>query len=183
MELNHLGGQSTIIPFPRFTCRMLGQALAFGTVAWLCGAEAIFAAELAGVAFAGLVFWAVWAWGPGFMAINGQDFRKYDKKWWFPHWWICKLCDFDVRCKPTDALTEAQCRLWGTIYLTARGAFMYPMFIALSFMTTRYAIIFGWSCLLQGLIYRFSPTVLTAEYRFGAVIGAALAVTLFIFMV
>ena len=181
-ELNHLGGQSTVIPCPRFTCRMLGQALAFGVVAFLCGVDGLFAAKMAAVTFVGLVNWAVWEWGPGFMAINGQDFRGYNKKWWFPHFWICKFADFMTATYPADSLTYWQCRHWGLVYMTARGAFMLPLFFTFAGMLTPWAIPIGFLCLLQGIIYYTSPTVLTAEYRFGGgVTGVALAAILFIF--
>ncbi len=77
--LNHLGGQSTTIPDPRFVARMLGQGLAFGIVAFFSGWPIYQAIEIAVIGIAGFSFWAVWMWGPGFMAINGEDHRDYTK--------------------------------------------------------------------------------------------------------
>lgn len=166
--LNHLGGQSTTIPDPRFFCRMLGQGIAFGAVSWLCGIPYQSALELGAIGIAGFVIWAVWKWGPGFMAITGFDSRGTD-----------------VFSRLTSALyplpvvaSSAQCKLWGMIYMTLRGMCLYPLFIALTFLLTPWAMVIGIGCLLQGIVYRMSSQVLFAEWKFGSVIGATLAAVL-----
>ncbi len=63
--------------------------------------------------------------------------------------------------------------------MTVRGAFMYPMFIALAHFISPWALLFGVGCLLQGIIYYLSATVLEAEYIMGGLNGFMLAAILF----
>ena len=181
--LNHLGGQSVVIPVPRFTCRMIGQGLALGIVAYFAHFPMVLSAWLAGVGVAGFSFWAVWKWGPGFMTITGQDHRAYTTQWWTTHYWICKVCDYVEGISAADTtLTLAQCLGWGECYMTVRGLFLLPFFAALAYFLTPWALIIGFAGLAQGIIYRTSPSVLIAEWKMGAWIGAMLALTLILYM-
>lgn len=168
--LNHLGGQSVTIPFPRITCRVFGIGLAFlfasiGTplhqalIAWA-------------IVTAGMALWAVFHWGDGFMSVTGIDTRNYSK-----YRWICWICDRLCGVSYLTTLTPAQCKAWGMVYMTVRGTFMYPMFIAMGWYISPWAYVIGIGCLFQGLVYRTSPLVRVAEYRMGALIGLLQALT------
>jgi hypothetical protein len=163
--LNHLGGQSTTIPDPRLTCRMLGQGIALGLVAFLSGVPAALAFQLVAVGVVGFVLWAVWAWGPGFAAVTGIARPGSD--------WCSKITQ---KIYPLPALaTTSQCKWWGMVYMTIRGACLYPLFIALAFLLTPAALIIGLGCLLQGLAYRTVTEVMYAEWIYGIVIGTMLS--------
>jgi len=73
-QLYHLGGQSTVIPCPRFTCRMVGTGVAFGVVSLLCGLGIENAAINGAIGVAGMIFASVWSNGSVFMALNRTDF-------------------------------------------------------------------------------------------------------------
>lgn len=173
--LNHLAGQSTTIPDPRITCRVFGIGAAFGVAAYLAGISADAALYGWAVVTAGMAVWAVPSNGEEFMALTGQDKRDYTK-----YEWIAAVCDRVVGVTPSTTLTLAQCRNWGTMYGTVLGTFLFPMFGVLAFLLTPWAALIGLTCLLQGLVYRYSSTVLKAEWKWGAVIGAMLAGTILI---
>lgn len=171
--LNHLGGQSTTIPNPRITCRVFGIGLAFDLVTQFLMIPTKTSLTAWGIVTAGMAIWAVFHWGDGFMAITGTDTRNYSK-----YKWICAICDKICKVNSTSILTPAQCKEWGTWYMTVRGGFMYPMFIALGIMMTPWAFWAGLGCLLQGIVYRTSETVRAAEYKMGALIGLMLSMVL-----
>lgn len=77
-------------------------------------------------------------------------------------------------------------RLRGTLGMSLRGLYLYPLFAALALLTTPWALLFGLGCLLQGPCYfvtRHTPNwqewaVARAELLFGAVMGGLLAACL-----
>lgn len=177
--LNHLGGQSVVVPYPRFVCRMLGQGVAFGLVALLSGLGWQLSLMSGIFSIAGVSFWAVWKNGPEFMSVNFEDHRLYGTPWYTPNRWITAACDWLTGHTSVSKLTPSKCCDWGTLYGTLLGAFMYPLFVGLAGLLTPWAAVFGLSCLSQGLIYRASGAVYRAEYAVGAgVIGGSLALTL-----
>lgn len=176
--LNHLGGQSTRIPCPRFVCRMLGIGAAFGAVSRLCGLPIDTALLYGTICVAGMTLWAVWKNGPQFMAINETDFRDYKTPWYTPNRHITALCDFGMNVSQFSTLTSSQCVEWGALYGTILGLFLYPMFITMAVIITPWAFLIGMFCLAQGEIYRACKSVLIAEYVFGACIGLALSAVL-----
>lgn len=179
--LNHLGGQSMTIPDPRVTARMIAPGIVFGIIAWLAGVDLPLAMEGGITVIAGLALWAVWPWAQGFMVITGADSRNYNKLGW-----LCHLCDYILGVNQLTKLTVRQCKLWGFVFMTVRGAFLYPLYITLAFLFTPSALAIGPLCLLQGGVYYIggrnygANAVLGAEYIMGIIIGASLAAILLI---
>ncbi len=124
------------------------------------------------VTLAGFALWFPWEWGPGFMAVHGRD--AHTGSFW------CRLADRFYT--PTDS--AASRKRYGTVYMTLRGAPLYPLFAALAFLTTPWAAVIGLGCLLQGVCYRLAGlsgedhAVPRAELLFGAVFGAMLQLAL-----
>lgn len=181
--LNHLGGQSTRIPYPRVICRMIGMPLAITCTALLMKIPANTCAMIVPICFAGISFWAVWKNGPEFMSITGWEKRDYTTPWYTPNMWITKLCDICMEVSQLTTLTPAQCKEWGTLYGTFLGCFMYPLFLGLAWGLTPWAACIGIVCTLQGVVYRFSGLVLDAEYIMGAFIGSAMASIIIIYKI
>lgn len=181
--LNHLGGQSTTIPHPRFTCRMLGIGISFGLVAWASQVGSVLSSVLGIACIASQISWAVWKNGPEFMSINKTDYRLYGTPWYEPNYWITKACDKIMGTKQGEAITASQCQTWGVWYGTFLGAILYPFFAYLGIILTPWAYLIGLICLLQGLEYRFSGSVLKAEYVIGAInLGGARAAILILYL-
>lgn len=178
-ELNHLGGQSTDIPNPRIVCRVFGIPTALFFVSLLCGLPFESSAVLWAVDVAGFALWAVFKWGPMFMVFNGEDHRDYSSKWYQTNRYITRICDGYMGKSQFSKLTYNECKEWGEIYGTIRGAFLYPLFFVLGFMLSPWGILIGFLSIAQGFVYRSSSDVLHAEYKFGALIGAMYAAVLF----
>ena len=171
---NHLGGQSKLIPDPRIICRVFGIPLSFAAIAFLCGIEPGKCLTLLGISISGMALWAVPANGEEFMSLPDQPdtHGKNGYKWIF--WIVCKIMNVTLDQK----LTPAQVRNWGTWYGTILGLLLYPQFVTLSIVLTPWALLGGALCLTQGLQYRFSPDVKTAEVKMGTTIGIMYAFTL-----
>lgn len=183
-SLNHLGGQSTTIAASRIVCRVFGVGIAFGLVSLLYGLGNENAAYAAGIVTAGMALWAVWKWGPGFMAVrdNVGDRRDYTTSRWGFNYWITRWADKILGVSQLTTLSPSQIRCWGMIYMTLRGFLMYPMFVGLSALLTVWSLLIGLVCFAQGIIYRFMGTVYNAEYvEGGAVIGAGLSAVLLLY--
>lgn len=183
--LNHLGGQSKIIPKPRFTARMLGQGIAFGIVAKLSGVPPLLSIKLAIIGVVSLAIWAATKWGPGFMAFKSStdDNRDYTTSHWSVNYWLTRSTDRIMGIHQATALTPTGIHRWGMIYMIFHGALLYPLYAILGFLLTPWAFLLGLLGLLQGIIYRLSTTVPRAEYVMGAVpIGAGLALLLIIYL-
>ena len=175
--LNHLGGQSTVIPDPRITCRVFGVGVAFALISFLCELPLDQVIYAWAIVTAGMSFWATPANGEEFMALNSTPPQSdtHGKNGYAVFYWVCcKVLGVSL----TQTLTQAQTRNWGTAYGVCLSTLMLPLFGGLSWLFTPLALIAWLPCMLQGFIYRFSGSVLTAEYRFGAIYGAALAATL-----
>jgi hypothetical protein len=77
-------------------------------------------------------------------------------------------------------------RLRGLLGMSLRGLYLYPLFVALAWLTTPWALPIGLGCLLQGPCYfamRHTPdwqewAVARAELLFGAVIGGMVSLCL-----
>lgn len=170
--LDHLGGQSKKIPNPRIICRVFGIGLAFGLMAILSG----YSAWIIPIAMIGMTIWAVPANGEEFNALKNHvdSHGTNGYKWIF---WVCsKVLNIPI----TGIITNSQSRAYGTLYGAILGLFQLPLFMVLSYMLTPWAILFGLLGAVQGLIYRWSPTVLVAEWVNGAWIGLRLALTLMV---
>jgi hypothetical protein len=182
--LNHLGGQSTLVPYPRFVFRMLGQGSALGSVAWLSGFGPLPSLELAALGVAGFSLWAAPEWSPGFMALRGyagKDSRDYATPWYTPNTWMTSLCDRLLGVNKLTTLSNGQKRGWGLAYMTLRGLFLYPLFAGLAgLLACPLAWAFGAASLLQGLVYWAADSVLLGEYAEGSAAGAALAAVLYL---
>ena len=177
-EINHLGGQSEAIPSPRITCRVFGISAIFALLMFILHIEPVVIEKSIAVSLGGLAFWETFKWGPGFMCLPGNglaDARAYTTKWWFPHYWICKLTDMIGGTKPTDVLGQAALQEWGFIYMTLRGGMLYPLFAGFGVFLTPWAFLIGLIGFSQGIFYRYSLDVRTAEYKFGALLGLALS--------
>jgi len=171
--LNHLRGQNDALPDSRVTYTAL-MGVGYGLAAWAAGLPWTTAVFLGATTALGLIFWDVWTWGNGFLAISGEDTRDYTRMSW-----LCAMCDALTGVTPLTKLTRDQCLAWGTLYMTARGLFLVPLFIALAFLLHRPEIaVLGVLGASQGITYRASPTVYVAEFIFGGVIGGLLAATL-----
>ncbi len=124
------------------------------------------------VTLAGFALWFPWEWGPGFMAVHGRD--THTGSFW------CRLADRFYT--PQD--TPASRKRYGVVYLTLRGATLYPLFVALAALVNPWAAAIGLGCLLQGVCYRLAGlfgedhAVPRAELLFGAVAGAMLQLAL-----
>lgn len=166
---NHLGGQSTTIPDPRITCRVIAIPAAFELAAYFTGAnlwQGLFV-------LAGMAMWATPAWAQGFMAlpyVTGTlpaDRRGTGL--------LDSLCNLLMGVNPLTTLTVRQCRIWGVLFMTMRGGYLYPLFIALGAFYNPWAYVIGLGCFLQGAVYGLAQEVIYAEFVMGAIIGAMLA--------
>lgn len=178
--LNHLGGQAAI-PGARIACRVVGVGVAYGTLSLLCGLPFETAGYAWAVCTAGMALWAVWKWGPGFMAVkeNAGDRRDYSTSRWGFNYWNTRMTDFILDVNRWTVLSIQNIRTWGMVYMTLRGTLMYPMFVGLAFTVTPWAYLIGLICLTQGIIYRLNRTVYNAEYfEGGIVIGGGLTATI-----
>ncbi len=79
-EINHLGGQSTTIPNPRITCRVILMPLVIFVLTCLIGSRLNRRRFFGHSRRAVFALWAVFKWGPMFMSINGTDCRDYTTK-------------------------------------------------------------------------------------------------------
>lgn len=121
------------------------------------------------ITFIGIRFWSMWGWGSYFCAFTGEDNRTIREIWW--------IDDIGRRLLPQG--TPFYNRLRGTLQMSLRGLFLYPMFIMLG------APLVGLGVLLQGPCYgvmTWLPQngkygVMAAEALFGAVIGLLILAT------
>lgn len=171
--LNHLGGQSLSIPNPRITCRVIGLPLVFLGFCLMAGFTTKAYIEF-GIAAVGIALWAIPKWGPGFMTVWPVDHRDYNNYAWLTH-----TVDKLVGVTQATLLTERQCYVWGVVYFTLRGGFLYPMFLGFSYFTP-WALIIGLGSFLMGIIYYLARLVLRAEYIQGALIGTMWAAIIFL---
>ena len=182
--LNHLGGQSTRIPDPRFICRMILMPLSVGLIASIMGISLDKCYQITVACLAGFSFWAVWKNGPEFMSMNATDYRDYTTPWYTPNKWLTKICDACMGVSQLTKLTPSQCKEWGVMYGCFLGMFLWPMFGALS-VVNPFAFFIGLPTCLQGFIYRISGSifgagkgVLYAEYIWGGIMGTLIAAVL-----
>ena len=169
--LNHLAGQSTVIPNPRIVCRVFGISVAFATVAYCIGLPKETLQLSSFTCLFGMAIWAIPGWASGFVCIPPyNDTRKTG--------WLSEIVNRITAVNALTKLTPDQCRRWGVIYFILRGLFIYPMFAAFGVLLTPYVFLIGLGGALQGLCYGSSKTVLMAEFKMGSVIGAMLAAVL-----
>jgi len=168
--LGHLGGQSKTIPDPRITCRVFGIGLAFGVLAIMSG----YSPYLILVALPGMAIPVIPANGEEFNALKGHT----DSHGTNGYQWIYWICSKVLNIPIVGVITNAQSRAWGTLYGCILGLFQMPMFMIFSYLLTPWAIPLGFLGAAQGLIYRWSPSVLVAEWINFAWIGMRLAAVL-----
>lgn len=176
--LNNLGGQSTLIPKPRLTCRIIGQGLMLGVGAMIYHYPWQEVIYYAAMAIVGVAAWAVWHWGSGFMAVNDSDRR--DRRDYNNYAWIAHICDEAVGVRRGSLLSWRQLRYWGACYMAIRGLFILPLFLLLGVsLMSPAGVAFGLLGGLQGTMYYYSRSVSAAEYKQGALIGFMFWLTLF----
>lgn len=170
---NHLGGQDTIIPNPRITCRVFGISFTVANTAFECGMPYPMPLIILAICIAGTSLWAPFKWGPGFMCFKTStvDKRVYGDPWYNLNKWLTKFVDEWMGVNSLTVLSVPQIHQWGMIYMTLRGAMLYPLFAVLGIYLTPWAFLFGIPCLSQGIIYRLTPDVTHLEPKFGGVIG------------
>ncbi len=180
--LNNQGGRNDL---PRLVFRSVFISLAFVIFSLAAGVSAELGLKVFITSLIGTAFWAVWKWGPGFMALDSTltDNRDYTTPWWHPNTIITHTVDELLMYSPLIKLRGAEIQAWGCWYMAFRGIFLYPFFIALAHLLTPWALLFGLLCLAQGACYRESKTVSTAEYFMGALgIGLPMALTILAYM-
>ncbi len=181
--LNNLGGQSVTVP--RLISRVVFMAMAVTAFISTAGLQHDDTVKLLLTSLPSFLFWAIWKWGPGFMALPGvtNDYRDYSKKWWTSHFWIAKLTDKITNINPSTILTQPQINAWGMAYMNIRGSFLYVFFISMAIIFTPWALLFGLPCFMQGKIYARCMTVPMAEYIVGWLeIGAPVAATFIVYL-
>lgn len=125
------------------------------------------------IAFAGLYLGLVVGWGKGFAAITG----RYDlsEKEAFPADYIANL----VYIHSSD-----NAKLAGTVFMTARSIFFFPLFIALAAVTGDYYgyLLSSLFVLSMGVVYYGAGRVIEEKYAvrlaevvYFFIVGAALA--------
>lgn len=141
----------------------------------------------------GFLFHIVWHWGTGFLSIFGWE-RSYEirykkaGKWvrWVP-WLTDKLYTPKTkRRKGEDGYDTERIsvlRKYGVIWMTLRGLYIVPLFVALYILyNSPLVLLYGLLCAyLKGLCYYITPEIGLAKYGempghvlFGIVLGAAL---------
>lgn len=131
-------------------------------------------ASVAGlIAFAGLYLGLVVGWGKGFAAITGR--YNLSEKEAFPADYIANL----VYIHNND-----NAKLAGTVFMTVRSIFFFPLFIALAVATGDYYgyLLSSLSVLSMGVVYYGAGRVIEEKYAvrlaevvYFFIIGAALA--------
>lgn len=167
--LNNMGGQSKTIPTPRVTCRMVGQALAFGMAYALYDHPLWLTLAVTVAAGGGVALWAMWKVGPGFMAVDDGD--MYDMRDYTQYVWLTELADAITGVNQKTLLSYSQIRNWGRVWMAIRGLAMIPLFVFLAFFLSPITAVFGLMGAWKGQIYYSSHTVSDAEYKEGAMIG------------
>ncbi len=171
--LNHWGGQSTVIPNPRIVCRVFGISAAFAVVSYFCIHSPNQWIQTATVCLLGMALYAVPGWSKGFVCIP-----PYNDTRGAPDF-LSKIVN-ELLGVTTEPLSPYGCHLWGMLYLTLRGLYIYPLFAGLGYMITPWAYLIGIAGAFQGLIYGTSSLVLWAEPKMGTLIGVMLAAVLII---
>lgn len=120
----------------------------------------------------GFAFWTIFGWGNYFAAFHGR-YSQIESE--IP--WIDRLGE---KVFPFDGNRDTNLNR-GAFCMALRGLYFYPTFIALSFVTTPWALAIGLLCILQGAAYgamRWAEepdAVSGAEWLTGALFGALLA--------
>lgn len=169
--LNHLGGQSTVIPNPRIVCRVFGMAMVFAAAAYFSGVPLDKTGWCGLAALAGFALWAVPGWASGFCCIPPYNDGRQDTA-------LSELVNSMTDTNHLQKLPPDCCRYWGVVYFTLRGLYLYPMFLALAWLLNPWVAVIGAICLTQGAIYGTAQYVSIAEWRYGMLIGAALCAAL-----
>jgi hypothetical protein len=163
-------GKATSKPFTS-----LYSGLATGLYCYWTGYEIVDCAVISLITWLGMWLWAADGWI--FLAMHGWDatYRSKGRKKWFDaaiNWW-----------KPS---TMRQRKAYGAAWLSLRGLYILPMFIALGmYLGDWTAIPYGAACgLLMGPVYWLAGlkhtkySVGLAELGYGAVIGGVMAAVL-----
>lgn len=189
--LNRLRGIDAI-PLSRF-----GFALLIGAAAqvyYLLEHPACLPAswKVFGIVSVGIYLWSLPGWGRGFTCFHGRKEPLFEPE----IRWIDRLTDLvfsvmhgtkydaSVRNQLYASMTPNEVRVYGTIWMTIRGLYLYPMFGVLALTVQPMAAAIGFAALLQGFAYaimRYVPerqAVMGAELTFGAVIGTMLVMVL-----
>ena len=149
------------------------QGCLTGYIAYKLGLLEQDALHIAVIVWLGMTLWAVPGWGSYFCAFTGDNNTQKKEIPWIDH--------LGVKLVPqTDTASN---RTRGTIQMSLRSLYMYPMHIVLAFTFTPWALVFGLGCTLQGPVYgamRWLPNyavhgVMVAEIIYGLVIGFLLS--------
>jgi hypothetical protein len=128
---------------------------------------------LAAVTTAGIALWIVPGIGKFFSAITGTDNPLETEIRWIDR--------LGYRLFPRDE-TPATNKLRGTVCMSLRGLYLYPLFLAYAFWNP-WALLTGLLCLLQGPVYylsgRLTPlhAVALAELLVGTLFGLMITLT------
>ena len=153
-----------------FNCLGGRGVIPSGRLIFRCLLPALLMYEYTGdyrIGLAGLIgfgMWFPWEFGPGFMAITGRDSRT-GSVW-------CRLADrLTGYSRGYIAMTRAQAKWYGTVFMTLRGACLYPLFLMLAYFCNPWAALIGIGVLSQGFCYRVWPeteyAVARAELLYG----------------
>lgn len=133
---------------------------------------------------AGTRFWAAFGWGNYFAAFDGLSKAGPEVAW---------IDAIIYRLIPREKNTPAWNRLRGTIGMSLRGLYLYPLFMALTIFQWFVEspqwwapLVIGFACLLQGPVYgamRWIPKYTTrgvpvAETIWGGVMGWLISLSL-----
>ncbi len=123
------------------------------------------------IVIAGVWIWASPGWGKYFSAYDGLDKSGEKEIGWIDY----------VGDKLVHGTTSSKNRIRGTLQMSLRGLYLYPMFMGLSYYNI-WALLVGLAVLLQGPVYaamRVVPNtwaVPIAEFTYFVIIGAAYAI-------
>lgn len=175
--INCLRGRGIFGGFTKYVTSPIQGAVTGLFAAWL-GFDTQHAVVIGIATWIGVNIWAIPGWGAYFSAFTGENNMARKE---VP--WIDWIGDHLV-----PGTSTAENRLRGTIQMSLRGLYIYPLFIFFGLYLTPAAYFIGLLCLLQGPCYwvvgyiyymPYAPyCVMVAELLFGAVIGAMLTLVL-----
>lgn len=118
----------------------------------------------------GFMLWAVPGWGKYFCAFHGKDTREEHEEEWIDYL--------------TDPIDNHYLR--GTVAMSLRGLYLWPLFIGLSFVLSPYCALLGVGMILQGPLYHISKYMTDweprmaelSEYMTGLLIGVLFSIVI-----
>ena len=168
--INRLRGSDLPLTSKGLTSLLCG--LSTGLLAYILGYEIKSVAIISLISFVGIWLWAMFRWGNGFASFTG---RYTPRKYGIVEKIVAKFAG------------NKSGFVKGWLYMTIRGLYLLPLFIALSiFLQNYFVAIIGFAGGLQGCIYslaRIVPEkygVAFSEILTGGLIGLMLVISLII---